>query len=73
MTNKYGPWIAFNEGDTPPADDVMVQVQLDRYTRERASTLPHEEAKTSIGPDIIPLTLWSQTTASFNSPCGVSW
>ena len=28
MTVKYGPWIAFNPGDTPPADDVVVQVQL---------------------------------------------
>lgn len=45
MTNKYGPWIAFNEGDTPPADDVMVQVQLDRHTREYAATLHPEEAK----------------------------
>lgn len=27
MTVKYGPWVAFNPGDTPPADDVVVQVQ----------------------------------------------
>lgn len=25
MTVKYGPWIAFNPGDTPPEDGVMVQ------------------------------------------------
>jgi hypothetical protein len=36
MTNKYGPWIAFNPGDTPPSGDVMVQVQLACQTRIQA-------------------------------------
>ncbi|MBC7282608.1 hypothetical protein [Hoeflea sp.] len=34
--DKYGPWIAFNGGPKPVADDVRVQVQLAGQTRWKA-------------------------------------
>jgi hypothetical protein len=42
MTVQYGPWIAFNPGDTPPADDVVVQVHLASETRDE---LRHQRLK----------------------------
>ena len=34
--DKYGPWIAFNGGPKPVADDVKVQVHLLNETRAQA-------------------------------------
>lgn len=36
MAVQYGPWIAFNPGDTPPALDVKVQAQAVDQTRKDA-------------------------------------
>ena len=33
ITTPWGPWIAFNPGDTPPADDAIIQVQFDYNAR----------------------------------------
>lgn len=48
MTVQYGPWIAFNPGDTPPADDVMVQVQLANETRIQVERETGEERRSDL-------------------------
>lgn len=37
MPVEYGPWIAFNPGDTPPDDDAMVQPRFADDSRQRVA------------------------------------